>query len=77
MTGVQTCALPIYSDRKFHNVREILDFLNPDAANQTKVNTILKRISNSVFKRNNPCNLTHPQFIDRFTGLNLIDKILK
>lgn len=66
-----------HSKQTLTDVDGIQKYLNTDPADQTKVLAILKRISNSVFKRNNPCNLTHPLFDSRFQGLQQIDKILK
>jgi nicotinamide-nucleotide amidase len=57
--------------RNKNEIKEFLDFPNHLEA---KVNTILLRIKNSVFKRNNPYNLAHPLFPNRLQGLKDLDK---
>jgi len=66
-----------HSSQSFSNLTDIIEYLKPDSSDQVKVAAILNRISNSVFKRNNPCNLIHPLFNERFSGLQQVDKILK
>lgn len=43
---------------------------------EPKVNAILKRIKNSVYKRTNPCNIKHPYQTTRFSGLADLDNCL-
>lgn len=57
---------------------ELLDNLIPEteSIDRVKVNQILSRIKNSVFKRNNPCNLGHPFQPERYYGLQILDETL-
>lgn len=64
------------SNKKFKNHKQILDYLNPDSEVEDKVNNILLRIRNSIYKRNNPLNLEHPLHNYRFTGLQSLDTAL-
>jgi len=50
--------------------------LNVPAHLESKVHAILKRIKNSAFKRNNPCNIKHPYQTNRFSGLGDLDSCL-
>jgi hypothetical protein len=43
---------------------------------QNKAGLVLSRIASTSFKRNNPFNLTHPLFEDRFETLTQLDRSL-
>lgn len=59
-----------------YTLENIYNTLNVPGHLQLKVNTILKRIRNSVYKRNNPCNILHPYQKQRFSGLSNLDRCL-
>lgn len=66
-----------HSGQTFKDLSDIHQYLNTEDRLYDKVNTILARIKNSTFKRQNPCNLKHPALVDRYEGLFALDNCLK
>lgn len=55
------------------SLNDALTILEIPAADRSKVDKIINRISNSKFKRQNPYNLRHPIQTNRYEGLNSLD----
>lgn len=59
-----------------YTLENVYSILNVPEHLKPKVKMILQRIRNSVYKRNNPCNITHPYQTQRFAGLAKLDSCL-
>lgn len=71
-----TVLLTLCTGIKPYTLENVYQDLNIPFHLDHKINNILKRIKNNIYKRNNPFNIKHPFQSNRYSGLANLDKCL-